>query len=78
LERAKEECLDIPAYCFMPDHLHLLISGVRETSDCLAFINGFKQRSGYTFKHSTGKKLWQHKPHDHILRPNDRDPSVGI
>ena len=26
-DRAKEKCFDIQAYCFMPDHLHLLMSG---------------------------------------------------
>lgn len=69
--RAREECFDIQAYCFMPDHLHLLVSGKHATSDCLAFINGFKQRSAYAFKQYTGKRLWQHKPYDHILRPDE-------
>jgi putative transposase len=74
---AKEECFDIQAYCFMPDHVHLLVSGTHETSDCLKFINGFKQRSAFAFKQSTGKKLWQHKPYDHILRPNERWEGVA-
>jgi putative transposase len=76
-ERAKEECFDIQAYCFMPDHLHLLVSGKHGTSNCLKFINGFKQRSAYAFKKSTGEKLWQHKPYDHVLRPEERWEAVA-
>lgn len=76
--RAREEYFDIQAYCFMPDHLHFLVSGTRQTSDCLAFINGFKQRSAFAFKQSTGERLWQHKPHDHILRPDERWEAVAF
>ena len=75
--RADSEFFHIQAYCFMPDHLHLLVNGTRETSDCLAFINGFKQRSGFAFKQSVGKRLWQHKPYDHILRPQERWEAVA-
>lgn len=71
-EKARDESFAIPAYCFMPDHLHLLVNGTRETSDCLAFINGFKQSSAYQFKQATGERLWQHKPFDHILRSDER------
>ncbi|MGD0696158.1 MAG: transposase [Terriglobia bacterium] len=67
-EEAHNEGFAIQAYCFMPDHLHLLVNGTRETSDCLAFINGFKQSSAYDFKQTTEERLWQHKPFDHILR----------
>jgi REP element-mobilizing transposase RayT len=61
----------------MLDHLHLLVSGKHEASDCLAFIDGFKQRSAYAFKQITGAKLWQHKPYDHILGPKDRWEAVA-
>jgi putative transposase len=75
--RAREEFFDIQAYCFMPDHLHLLVSGREEASDCLAFIYGFKQRSAFAFKQATGQRLWQHKPYDHILRPDERWEAVA-
>jgi REP element-mobilizing transposase RayT len=35
---AKAECFAIPAYCFMPDHLHLLIEGTSEAADCCEFV----------------------------------------
>ena len=75
LELLKEGACDhgfaLQAFCFMPDHLHLLVKGTRETSECLTFINGFKQGSAYAFKQITGERLWQHKPFDHILRSDE-------
>lgn len=76
-QEAQEKSFAINAYCFMPDHLHLLVSGARETSDCLAFINGFKQRTGFPFTQRTGQRLWQHKSYDHILRPDERWEAIA-
>ncbi|MBI4166649.1 MAG: transposase [Acidobacteria bacterium] len=67
----------IQAYCFMPNHLHLLASGESDTSDCMAFINLFKPTSGFVFKQRTGQRLWQHKSYDHILRPGDSWQAVA-
>ena len=75
--QAREQCFDIQAYCFMPDHLHLLVSAKHEASDCLAFIDGFKQRSAFAFKQATGARLWQHKPYDHILRRDEHWEGVA-
>jgi len=61
----------------MPDHLHLLVSGREPDSDCLALINGFKQVTGYRFKQQTRQRLWQHKPYDHILRPDESWEAVA-
>ena len=36
-ERAESERFALQAYCFMPDHLHLRVSGESESSDCMAF-----------------------------------------
>ena|SRR3989442_8829095 len=63
---------DLQAYCFMPDHVHLLASGRKENSDLQAFVQSFKQRSGYAFRRAKGLRLWQHKYYDHILRRDER------
>ena len=76
-QKARGKSFAIQAYCFMPDHLHLLVSGLQASSDCLAFINGFKQISAYRFKQRAGQRLWQHKPYDHILRPHERWEAVA-
>ncbi|HEV2177775.1 MAG TPA: transposase [Terriglobia bacterium] len=75
--RAKDLRFEVHAYCFMPDHLHLLASGSDDQSDCLTFINRFKQVSGFKFKQATGQRLWQHKSYDHILRPGERWEAVA-
>ncbi|MDP3024035.1 MAG: transposase [candidate division Zixibacteria bacterium] len=55
------------AYCFMPDHLHLLLMA-EENSDLIKFVRTYKQLSGYGYKKVTGKALWQKSFYDHILR----------
>jgi len=67
-EEAERKKFSVHAYCFMPDHLHLLIEGTAAGSHLLKFVNIFKQRSGFEHKQKTGVALWQFKYYDHILR----------
>jgi putative transposase len=67
----------ISAYCFMPDHLHILANGTQDDSDLLHFADRVKQDSAYTFKQQSGQRLWQKKYHDHILRTDERWESVA-
>ena len=60
----------IYAYCFMPDHLHLLIIG-RDGSNLINFIKLFKQKTAYHFKQKTGASLWQKSYYDHLLREKE-------
>jgi REP element-mobilizing transposase RayT len=41
------------AFCFMPDHVHLLVGGTCETSDGKRFIRRAKQYSGSTINSDT-------------------------
>ena len=59
--------LGIMAYCFMPDHLHLLLQG-RPGASVPDFVKEFKQRAGYDYRQAHGRQLWQKSYHDHILR----------
>jgi REP element-mobilizing transposase RayT len=44
ISRAARECaFAVPAYCFMPDHLDLLVEGKSDASDCRDFIKRAKQ-----------------------------------
>src|SRR5688572_8970329 len=38
LRAASDERFAVAAYCFMPDHLHLLVTGEQPSSDCRRFI----------------------------------------
>src|SRR3972149_8953640 len=53
---------EVLAYCFMPDHVHLLVAG-NDDSPLLRFVQHFKQATGY--RHPG---LWQRSYYDHILR----------
>ena len=55
------------AYCFIPDHLHLLVSGNGDSS-LADFVRHFKQLSSYRYKQKQGAPLWQISYHDHVLR----------
>lgn len=37
-------------FCFMPDHLHLLLEGISPDSDLKRFISSYKQYTGYHYK----------------------------
>ena len=64
------------AYCFMPDHLHLLVQG-SEGSDLARFIKVFKQASSFDYKRREGRPLWQRSYYDHVLRGQDElQPAV--
>jgi len=68
-------CFKNYAYCFMPDHLHLLLTG-EENSDLIKMVKQFKQLTGYYFKKDTGRSLWQKSYYDHILRKEEDVASV--
>jgi putative transposase len=56
------------AYCFMPDHLHLLVEGLDADSDLLAFVTAAKKYSGYYFAERTGQRLWQRYGYERVVR----------
>lgn len=65
------------AYCFMPDHLHLLIEGNCENADMRRFISSYKQYTGFHYKKKTRLPLWQINYYEHILRKAEDTISVA-
>lgn len=59
---------DVPIYCFMPDHVHLILRGRSPAADTWAAMCQFKQRSGYLFARSQVGIRWQKDFYDEILR----------
>ena len=69
------------AFCFMPDHVHFLVSAEGE-SDLVRLVKDFKQRTGWWFRNryqagglkasptspDSRSSLWQKSFYDHILR----------
>jgi len=71
LRAATENRFAIIAYCFMPDHLHLLVEGKSPSSDLQQFGKYAKQYSGFSYKREHGRHLWQPSFNDRVLRSDD-------
>ena len=69
---AAEYQFEITTYCFMPDHLHLLIEGVAEDSDCRRFIKHAKQYSGFYYSKVRKERLWQRYGFERIVRDSEQ------
>jgi putative transposase len=78
-QTSMENGFGIYVYCFMPDHLHLLLLG-QETSSLPKFMKTFKQRSSYILKNTLGGVLWQRSYYDHVLRKEEvlRDVAMYV
>ena len=74
---ATDEQFAIVAYCFMPDHLHLLVEGRADWSDCRRFIARAKQFSGFHYARSFGGRLWQRYGFEHVLRNDEATLNVA-
>jgi putative transposase len=59
------------AYCFMPDHVHLLVEGTSPTSDLRKFVSAYKQKSGHGYKRQMNRPLWQASYYEHVLREDE-------
>jgi putative transposase len=69
----KHHCT-ILIYCFMPDHLHLILRGNSADSDVRQAVIVFKQSSGFWLKQHRPDVHWQKDFYDHIIR---RDEDLG-
>jgi putative transposase len=59
------------AYCFMPDHLHLVATGQSDSASLPRFLQAFKSLGAReSWKHSI-EHLWQKGFYDHVLRDGD-------
>jgi putative transposase len=77
LRTASELHFAIPAYCFMPDHIHILAEGTTETADLRALVNTAKQRSANVARCWIRGRLWQTGYFDRVLRENDSAYAVA-
>jgi putative transposase len=77
LRSAREHHVCVVAYCFMPDHLHLLVEGLDHRCDCLEFVKAAKQYSGYYFARQNRSRLWQRYSFERVLR-NNRERARAI
>ena len=65
------------AYCFMPDHFHMLIEGKSPDSDMKELIFKFKQKTAFEFKKVYQERLWQENYYEHVLRKSEDTRKVA-
>jgi putative transposase len=68
LHAAAREGLFCPAYCLMPDHIHLLWMGLRRDCDQRNGMKFLREHLGVAFR----PHHFQHQAHDHVLREDER------
>jgi putative transposase len=57
----------VPVYCLMPDHLHVLASGVRLGSDQILWSRAIRR----SIKQALKPVSLQKQAYDHVLRPDE-------
>ena len=55
-------------YCFMPDHVHLVLEGKNDDSDLRRLMSAWKQKTADHHRRLGIGRLWQAGYHDHVLR----------
>jgi putative transposase len=55
-------------YCFMPDHVHLILQGLSPYADVWKAVVNFKQRSGHWLRRNQNQFHWQKGFFDHVIR----------
>ncbi|MDP2319382.1 MAG: transposase [Acidobacteriota bacterium] len=58
----------VPAYCLMPDHAHLVASGLGPESDLRCFVSRWKQATGFAWSRLGHGRLWQEGYWDRLAR----------
>jgi len=59
------------AYCFMPDHVHLVVQTTDHAGDVARFARLAKQYAGFAHSQQVKERLWQPGWHDRLLRKSD-------
>ena len=58
-------------YCFTPDHIHLVLFGIKDAADLWEAVVRFKQKTGFYLKKQCCQFQWQKDFYDHIIRQNE-------
>jgi len=75
--RAREPSgIEVVAYCFMPDHVHLLVEGVRPDADGRRFFKLARQYAGYAHSTAHSARLWQRYGYEHVVRSDQTSRAV--
>jgi putative transposase len=70
-EQSGRFAFEVHAYCFMPDHCHLLLTGRTAKENLSDMIRGFKGCSAKSLRQFGIFDAWQKGFYDHILRSGE-------
>ena len=73
---AEEQQFAVPAYCFMPDHVHIVAEGLEECANLKSFVKLAKQCSGFHFRRRFGLTLWQRYLYEHVVRDDETTEAI--
>lgn len=62
---------EVAIYCFMPDHLHLILKGTEKASRPKKAMDSFKYLTGQWLAENSPEFEWQKDYHDHIIRSGE-------
>jgi putative transposase len=77
LLRAPRHGIAICAYCFMRDHVHVLMQGDTPDASATQMVDAWKQKTAYWYSRRRGDRLWQPGYFDRVLRENEGDAAVA-
>jgi putative transposase len=62
---------NVYAYCFMPDHVHMILTGESESSSLMRLVQEFKSLTSREARKIGLVNFWQKGFYDHTLRTGD-------
>lgn len=68
LRQATRHRFELPAFIYMPDHAHVVATGITASSDLRVFVAAWKQATGFDWSQLVGGRLWQEGYWDRRLR----------
>jgi putative transposase len=74
---AASEQFAVIAYCFMPDHLHLLVEGETDGSNLITFAHQVKQHTEFSYRRRSRRRLWQRGYYEHAVRNHEATLAVA-
>jgi REP element-mobilizing transposase RayT len=77
VQSAAKRAFAIFVYCFMADHLHLLVEGQSEEADLVAFAKDIKRRIAYYYPRTDDEPVWQKGYFERVLRDDEATLTVA-
>ena len=66
-----EEAFAVHTYCFMPDHLHMILVGMGDSTIVSGVVRTFKGRATAQSRRLGITNLWQKGYYDHVIRSGE-------